>query len=114
MQPFKNFTSKAKEVIRHAHELAIERGQNHVNPNHLLLALLIQDESLVGSLLEKLEVDTVLLTDTLIESIDNGDDMGHTLSPSYQVYLAPELAQSIEYSTNGRNVYDSIGFCNSK
>jgi len=98
MQPFKNFTSKAKEVIRHAHELAIERGQNHVNPIHLLLALILQEESLIGSLLEKMEVDIVLLTDTLLETIDNGD-MGHTLSPSFQVYLAPELAQSIEYST---------------
>jgi ATP-dependent Clp protease ATP-binding subunit ClpB len=98
MQPFKNFTSKAKEVIRHAHELAIERGQNHVNPIHLLLALILQEESLVGSILEKIEVDIVLLTDTLLESIDI-PDLGHTLSPSYQVYLAPELAQSIEYST---------------
>jgi len=98
MQPFKNFTSKAKEVIRHAHELAIERGQNHVNPIHLLLALILQEESLVGSLLEKLEVDLMLLTDTLLEAIDV-PDQGHTLAPSYQVYLAPELAQSIEYST---------------
>jgi ATP-dependent Clp protease ATP-binding subunit ClpB len=98
MQPFKNFTSKAKEAIRHAHELAIERGQNHVNPIHLLLALILQEESLIGSILEKLEIDIVLLTDTLLETIDNGDT-GHTLSPSFQVYLAPELAQSIEYST---------------
>ncbi len=52
MQPFKNFTSKAKEAIRHAHELAIERGQNHVNPLHLLLALTLQEESLVTSVLE--------------------------------------------------------------
>jgi ATP-dependent Clp protease ATP-binding subunit ClpB len=98
MQPFKNFTSKAKEVIRHAHELAIERGQNHVNPIHLLLALTLQEESIVSSILDKLEIDTVLLTDTLLETIDN-TETGHVLSPSYQVYLAPELAQSIEYST---------------
>ncbi|MEN9921247.1 MAG: hypothetical protein RLZZ517_225 [Candidatus Parcubacteria bacterium] len=98
MQPFKNFTSKAKEAIRHAHELAIERGQNNVNPIHLLLALTLQEESLVVSILEKMEVDIVLLTDMLLESID-GADTGHVLSPSYQVYLAPELAQSIEYST---------------
>lgn len=98
MQPFKNFTSKAKEVIRHAHELAIERGQNHVNPIHLLLALVLQEESIVSSILEKLEIDIVLLTDTLLETIDNSDT-GQVLSPSYQVYLAPELAQSIEYST---------------
>lgn len=98
MPPFKNFTSKAKEVIRHAHELAIERGQNHVNPVHLLLALTLQDESIITSILDKMEVDIVLLTDTLLETIDNAD-MGQVLSPSYQVYLAPELAQSIEYST---------------
>ena len=58
MQPFKNFTSKAKEAIRHAHELAIERGENHVNSIHLLLALVLQEESIVGSLLDKLEIDT--------------------------------------------------------
>lgn len=98
MQPFKNFTSKAKEVIRYAHELAIERGQNHVNPVHLLLALTLQEEGLIGSVLDKLEIDINLLTDTLLETIDISDT-GQTLSASYQVYLAPELAQAIEYST---------------
>ena len=98
MQPFKNFTSKAKEAIRHAHELAIERGQNHVNPMHLLLALTLQDESLVVSILEKMGIDIILLTDTILETIDSNNS-GQVLSPSYQVYLAPELAQSIEYST---------------
>ncbi len=98
MQPFKNFTSKAKEVIRHAHELAIERGENHVNQTHLLLALVLQEESLIISLLEKMDVDVTLLTDFLLEAIDSADG-GKVLSPSYQVYLTPELAQSIEYST---------------
>ena len=50
MPPFNNFTTKAKEVIRKAHELAIERGQNHVNSLHLLTALLIQEDSLVVSI----------------------------------------------------------------
>ncbi len=44
MPPFNNFTTKAKEVIRRAHELAVERGQNHVNPFHLLAALVLQEE----------------------------------------------------------------------
>jgi ATP-dependent Clp protease ATP-binding subunit ClpA len=39
MPPFNNFTTKAKEVIRKSHELAVERGQNHVNSLHLLTAL---------------------------------------------------------------------------
>ncbi|OHA21404.1 MAG: ATP-dependent chaperone ClpB [Candidatus Taylorbacteria bacterium RIFCSPHIGHO2_01_FULL_51_15] len=98
MPPFHHFTTKAKEAIRRAHELAIERGQNHVNPLHLLAALLLQEESIVISILEKLEVDTVLLTDSILESIE-GTDSAPVLSPSYQIYLTPELAQILENSS---------------
>ncbi len=97
MPPFSHFTTKAKEAIRKAHELAIERGQNNVNPLHLLTAILVQEDSIVLSVLEKLEVDTVLLTDNLLESIETGE-ASSTISPSYQLYLTPELAQIIEGS----------------
>ncbi len=100
MPPFHQFTTKAKEAIRRAHELAIERGQNHVNPLHLLAALMLQEESIVISILEKLEVDTVLLTDSVLESIE-GTEGTSVLSPSYQIYLTPELAQILE---NGSRV----------
>ncbi len=79
MPPFNHFTTKAKEAIRKAHELAIERGQNHVNPLHLLTALILQEESVVTSVLDKLEVDTLLLTDSLIEAIE-GVEGGQTIS----------------------------------
>ncbi len=97
MPPFSHFTTKAKEAIKKGHELAIERGQNNVNPLHLLTALLVQEDSLVLSVLEKLEVDTILLADTVLEAIE-GNEGGDTLSPSYQLYLTPELAQIIETS----------------
>ena len=97
MPPFNHFTTKAKEAIRKAHELAIERGQNHVNPLHLLTALILQEESIVTSILDKLEIDTILLTDSLLEAIE-GAEAGQTLSASYQIYLTPELAQTIEAS----------------
>ncbi|MDB5254233.1 MAG: ATP-dependent chaperone ClpB, ATP-dependent Clp protease ATP-binding subunit ClpB [Parcubacteria group bacterium] len=105
MQPFGRFTTKAKEVIHKAHELAIERGQNHVNPLHLLAALLIQDESIVVSLLEKMEVDTILLTDTVLDLIENPEN-AQTLAPSYQIYLTPELANTIELSSK---IAESLG-----
>lgn len=105
MQPFNHFTTKAKDAIRKAHELAIERGQNHVNPSHLLAALLVQEESMVVSVLDKMEVDTMFLTDTVLESIESGD-AGTTISPSYQIYLTPELAHIIESSNK---VAQSLG-----
>ena len=98
MPPFHHFTTKAKEAIRRAHELAIERGQNHVGPLHLFAALLIQEESVVLSILEKLNTDTVLLTDSILEAIE-GAEGGTVLSPSYQIYLTPELAQILENSS---------------
>ncbi|KKW21005.1 MAG: ATP-dependent chaperone ClpB [Candidatus Taylorbacteria bacterium RIFCSPLOWO2_02_FULL_50_120] len=104
MPPFHHFTTKAKEAIRRAHELAIERGQNHVNPLHLLAALVLQEESIVISILEKLEVDTVLLTDSILESIE-GSEGATVLSPSYQIYLTPELAQILE---NGSRVASAL------
>jgi len=105
MPTFNHFTTKAKEVIRDAHTLAIERGQNHVNPMHLLAALILQEESMVISILDKMQVDTVLLTDSVLEALE-GVPTNQTLSPSYQIYLTPELAQAIEASAK---VAQSLG-----
>lgn len=97
MPPFSHFTTKAKEAVRRAHELAVERAQNQVSPMHLLGALLLQEESLVTSVLEKLEVDVILLTDTVLEGLE-GTNNGSVLSPSYQLYLTPDLVQALERS----------------
>ncbi len=97
MPNFQNFTSKAKEAIRKAHELAIERGQNHVNPIHLLTALSMQDESTVISMLDRLDIDVIAFTDLLIEALEVVE-MQTTISPSYQLYLTPELAKALEHS----------------
>ncbi len=105
MLPFQNFTTKAREAIRKAHELALERGQNQVNPLHLLAALLLQEESMVISILDKLEVDTVMLTDHLLEQIDSGDS-GQVVAPSYQIYLTPDLVKVFD---SGAKVAGNLG-----
>src|SRR6266567_2602848 len=97
MPPLNQFTTKAKEAIRRAHELAIERGQNHVNPVHLLCALILQEESMVASILDKLEIDTPVLTDVVLEHIE-APEGSNVLSPSYQIYLTPDLAQILDNS----------------
>jgi len=95
MPPFNNFTTKAKEAVRRAHELAIERGQNHVSPLHLLAALVLQEESLVFSILDRMEVDTIMLADAVLEHLE-APESASVLSPSYQIYLTPDLAQALE------------------
>lgn len=99
MPPLTRFTTKAKEAVRRAHELAIERGQNHVTPVHLFVAMLIQEDSMVVSILEKQEVDYLLLTDVLYELIE-GTDAGETLTPSYQMFLTKEMASVFQDSAD--------------
>lgn len=97
MPPLNKLTTKAREALRRAHELAIERGQNHVNPVHLLTALILQEESMVISILDKLEVDTQMLVDIALEHIESPEG-SNVLSPSYQIYLTPDLAQILDNS----------------
>jgi ATP-dependent Clp protease ATP-binding subunit ClpB len=96
--PFHNFTTKARDAIRKAHELAIERGQTHVTPMHLLAGLVLQEESMVLSILEKLDIDPVIMTESIIESLEEGGGQGSSTAASYQLYLTPELAQTLEVS----------------
>ncbi len=97
MTPFQNFTTKAKEALRKSQELVIERGQSQVTPVHLLAALLIQDESIVLTILDKLEIDSMLLTDYILDNIEGGS--GDTMvSPAYQIYLSQELVQVFDTS----------------
>lgn len=101
MPPFKNFTQQAKDAIRRSHELALERGQNHVNALHLLTALLMQDDSLVLALVERMDVDAQLFVNHLLDELDEVEadlPRDDTLSSSIQMYLTPDLAQIIETS----------------
>ncbi len=105
MPNFHNFTTRAKEAIKKAHELAIERGQSHVSPVHLLAALSMQDESTVILLLDRLDVDIIAFTDMLLEALDT-DGSESQVAQSYQLYLTPELARALEQSTK---VAEQIG-----
>src|SRR3989344_5721175 len=98
MIPFNNFTSKAREAVRKAHELAIERGQNSVRPMHLLASLVIQEESVVMAVLEKFGVDTVLLSDQMLEGLEGGEG-GGVAAPSYQIYFTPDLVKTLDESS---------------
>lgn len=96
---FNQFTTRAKEVIKRAHEFAIERGQNHVNSLHLLAALIFQEDGIVFSMLESMNVDVLLLSDNVVDSLEEPTSQS-VLSQSYQMYLAQDLATILEVSPN--------------
>lgn len=93
--PFHNYTTKAKEAVHRAHQLAVERGLNQVSTMHLLAALLMQEEGMVVPMLEQIEVDVAQLTDAIFEVIE-GSGGATTVSPNFQLYLTPELVRVFE------------------
>lgn len=93
--PFNNYTTKAKEAIHRAHQLAVERGHNQVSTLHLLAALMMQEESMVLPMLDQVEVDVAHLTDSVLELIE-GTNGNTAVSPSFQLYLTPELVRVFE------------------
>ena len=93
--PFQNYTNKAREAIHKAHQLAIERGQSHVDVLHLLAALMLQEDSLTLSILEKMEIDTIAFIEDVFDTLENSS-VGRTMAPSMQLYLTEELAQILQ------------------
>src|SRR3989344_3897037 len=95
MAPFNNYTTKAKEAIHRSHQLAVERGHNQVSTLHLFAALLMQEETMVVPMLEQGEIDVAHLSDSVLELIEGAS--GNTaVSPSFQLYLTPELVRVFE------------------
>ena len=95
MTPFNNYTTKAKEAIHRAHQLAVERGHNQVSTLHLLASLLMQEESMVVPMLEQVDTDVAHLSDSVLELIE-GSSGNTAVSPSFQLYLTPELVRVFE------------------
>src|SRR4029078_5286356 len=69
MQPDK-FTMKAQQALQSAQSLASERSHQEVDTEHLLLALLQQEDSLIPPLLQKIGVNIKQLSADLERELD--------------------------------------------
>ncbi len=94
--PFPNFTSRAKDAVHKAHQLAVERGQSNVTPLHLLAAILIQEENLSLTILEQLDINLNDILDSSLDILDNNAAPDAVISPSMQLFLSPELAHILQ------------------
>lgn len=96
MPPFQQFTIKAQEVLKKAHDLALERSHHQIDVMHLLTALVLQEEGTVDAILDKLEVELPSFADRLLEALDSLPRGAMIATPLGQVYLTQELAKTIE------------------
>lgn len=67
---FNNFTIKSQEAIQKAIEVVKEKGQQSIEPSHLLMGAIITGENVVNFLFQKLGVNPAHLTSVLSKEID--------------------------------------------
>ena len=105
-------TQKSLEAIQAAQSIALENQNQQICPEHLLYALLDQDGGLIGSLLEKMGVDTqgmLAAVNTKVEALPAVTGSGR--EPG-SVYVSPEtdkiLAAAEKDAKNMKDEYVSV------
>ncbi|RNL77676.1 ATP-dependent chaperone ClpB [Nocardioides marmorisolisilvae] len=101
------FTSRSVEVINAAHTAAVTAGNSQIEPVHLALALLNQENGLAPSLLEKAGVDVVALGHLLEKDAANlPSATGATVAtPTASPALTRVLAKAVELATAMKDEY---------
>src|SRR5450759_3047430 len=89
---FDKFTEKAQEALQGAAELARSGGQQAVEPEHLLLALLHQEEGVARTVLEGAGVSVQALEPALVSTVERFPKV----SGGGQPYISPSLNTSLE------------------
>ncbi len=88
---FNRFTEKLQDGVRAAQSLASQRGQQQVDAEHLLLALLEQEGGLAQSVLAKTGVQLEDLHRRLTEQLDKLPRVSGPAAGMEQVYVTPRL-----------------------
>ncbi|HKV89115.1 MAG TPA: ATP-dependent chaperone ClpB [Candidatus Dormibacteraeota bacterium] len=86
------FTEKAQEALQAAAELALERGQQAIEPEHLLLALVQQDEGVARTLLERSGASVHTIVPALVSAVERFP----RVSGGSQPYMSSALSKTLE------------------
>ncbi len=90
---FNRLTEKSQEAIRQAQAIAVEHGNQQVDVEHLLLALLEQEGGLAPSILLRADVALEPLHKRLTQEIDKLPKVTGSAARPDQVYVTPRLSQ---------------------
>jgi ATP-dependent Clp protease ATP-binding subunit ClpB len=86
------FTTKAQEALQQAQQLAQRHSHQELDGEHLLAALVNQPESLIPSLLQKLEVHLPTLTEDLTRELERRVKV----KGATEVYLGAQLKKALD------------------
>lgn len=111
MVKLERFTERSQDALQYAHELAQSHNNSQIEPEHLLFALLEQEESLTEIILSQMEVDVSSLKEKLKDEISLLPRVS-TTGQAPQIYLSPALgnvlAQAEEEAKALKDEYVSV------
>ncbi len=93
------FTYKNQEAIQLAFNLAQEKGHSTLEPLHILLALLKQEDSFVVEILHNIGVDSYFVTQKVEAAVKNLPRLGGN-AESNQPYLSPQTQKVLVTAEN--------------
>ena len=88
------FTQKSVQAVQDCEKLAYEYGNQEIDQEHLLLALLTQEDSLLAQLITKMEIQLTYFTDRVKQAVEKKTKV----SGGGQVYISNALNQVLIYA----------------
>ena len=89
------FTQKAMQAVQDLEKVAYEYGNQEIEEEHLLYALLTQEDSLILKLIEKMEIDS----DVFLAQVE-GAVRKRPQVQGGQVYIGQDLNKVLVYAEN--------------
>ncbi|MCX6745189.1 MAG: ATP-dependent chaperone ClpB [Candidatus Parcubacteria bacterium] len=85
-------TTKSQEALRNAQQIALDNQNQQVDALHLLASMLLQEESLVITVVKKLEVDVTELKNEIFKAIEKSAKFRGQINLT-QMFLTEDLAR---------------------
>ena len=106
------FTQKTMEAVQTAHRIAVENQNMQIAPEHIVYALVDQNGGLIGSLLNKVGIDTDRLAAALDAVIEGFPKVSGSGREPDKVYISPEtdkiLALAEKLAQKNGDAYVSV------
>src|SRR5437868_4034615 len=93
---FNRFTEKLQEGFRSAQGIASRMGQQQIDIEHLLLALVEQEGGLTHSLFAKADVDPAMVQQKLVEQLEKLPRVSGSAPGVDQLYLTKRLQDLLD------------------
>ncbi len=107
-----NFTVKTMEAIKAAQSAAVEHNHMEIAPAHLLYALLTQEDSLIASLLDRMQIDTAGLKRGAEEALTRISSVTGPGREAGKIYISQEtdrlMTSAGKYAKQMNDEYISV------